>query len=475
MTLNEHSGFSLTPNASAYAWRQLALRAGIEDFRQKDAEAQYCGVPLYYGRPEQAPYQGKKIIVIPCKDGNWAELVKKPAGSIDWIDTQSAFPDSAHLPFSYPIPALLWGDSSRKEKIVEYSSDGTLIFHIDILATTFFMLSRWEEMDQSLCDEHGRFPAPASVAYQQGFLDVPIVDVYGLLLREWFKVLVPGWTPAPSHLRINLTHDIDWIHHFSSFNQFARVAGSALLKQKKVGVFLKQFQNLYTQLTAPARDDYVRSIYRLADLSETYGFSSRFYVMATEANVYQEGYDPATPWFFQCLKTLRRRGHEVGIHPGYYTLGNPEKLIAEKQQLEKVLGENIFGGRQHYLRFRAPDTWMHWEAAGFLYDASMGYAEREGFRCGTCHPYHPFAVALDRELQIEEIPLIVMDTSLKYYQGLSHEAAKQKILATAQRCADVGGVFTLLWHNTSFSDDWTDWGGMYQDVLKELSGMANLR
>ncbi|HET9910262.1 MAG TPA: polysaccharide deacetylase family protein [Anaerolineales bacterium] len=471
--MNNRSDFSLTRNAINYSWRQLALRAGIEDFRQQDADSQYFGVPLYYGFPEQIPYKGKKVVVIPCKDRDWAELVRRPAESIDWILPQAAFPDAAHLPFDYSIPVIFWGDSSQKGKIAECASDGTLIFHVDLLATAFFMLSRWEEMDRTLCDEHGRFPAPASVAYKHGFLDVPIVDLYGLLLREWFKVIAPGWRPTPAHFRINLTHDIDWIRHFSNFSQFARVAGSALLKQKKVGAFLKQFQNLYVQITAPAQDDYVRSIYHLADQSEAHGFSSRFYVMAAEANAYQQGYDPATPWLQECLENLRQRGHEIGIHPGYYTLGNPEQLIVEKQQLEKVLGENISGGRQHYLRFQAPSTWRHWEEAGLLYDSSMGYAEHEGFRAGTCHPYRPFDIESDREMLIEEIPLIVMDTSLRYYRRFSGEEAKRKMLTLAQRCADVDGVFTMLWHNTSFSGDWMEWGLMYPDVLNALSAMAN--
>ncbi|HSA99977.1 MAG TPA: polysaccharide deacetylase family protein [Anaerolineales bacterium] len=469
--MNNRLDFSFTPNAINYSWRQLALRAGIEDVPQKEADAQYCGVPLYYGFPEQIADKGKKIVVIPCKGRDWAELVGKPAGRIDWVPAQAAFPEAAPLPFDHPIPVIFWGDAARKGKFAECDGD-TLVFHVDILATVFFMLSRWEEMDRTHDEEHGRFPASASVAHKQGFLDIPIVDIYGLLLREWFKVIVPGWSPAPSQLRINLTHDIDWIQHYSSVGQFARMAGGALLKRRNLGEFLNQFRHLYVQVTSPARDGYIRSIYDLADQSERHGLFSRFYVMAAEPSEYQEGYDPGTPWLWQCLENLRQRGHEIGIHPGYSTLGNPERLIGEKQRLEKALGESISGGRQHYLRFQVPSTWRHWEQAGLSYDSSLGYSERAGFRCGTCHPYHPFDIELDAEMKIEEIPLIVMDVSLQSYQRLSPAEGKSTILKLARRCAEVGGVFTLLWHNTSFSGEWLEWGRMYPDLLKDLAGMV---
>ncbi|MGB8983389.1 MAG: polysaccharide deacetylase family protein [Anaerolineales bacterium] len=467
------ANFHFTQDMIFYTWRQLALRAGIEDFSQTDVQVQCCGVPLYYGFPDQIPSTGKKIVVIPCQERDWLELIHRPPGSIDWILPEAALPNGVTLPFDYSIPVIFWGNSTSRRKIAEYDGKGTLLFHVDILATVFFMLSRWEEINPPYNDEHGRFPASASVAYKQGFLDIPIVDLYGLLLREWLKVIIPNWNPPPLRLKINLTHDIDWIHHFTGPWHFARAAGVALLKQKKPGKFLRQFKNLYTQMTAPMQDEYIRSIYRLADHSEAYGFSSRFYIMAADADRYQAGYDPADPGLRQCLENLRQRGHEIGVHPGYSTLENPAQLITEKQRLEKALGQTIFGGRQHFLRFHVPSTWRHWEMAGLLYDSSMGYAQYAGFRCGTCHPYHPFDVEQGKEMKIQEIPLIVMDGSLLHYQKLSAQEGKNRILMLARQCAAVGGVFTMLWHNTSFSEDWLEWGLLYPEILNDLSKMAN--
>jgi hypothetical protein len=465
----------LSPNAISYSCRQLAQRAGIEDCRSVNGELSFQGVPFYYQHPEEVNHEGKKIIVIPCRMTDWQELLEKPANSIDWLSPDALFPPGAQPLFEYSIPVIFWGESNERRKIAECRSDGTLIFYVDIVATVFFMLSRREETNQQLHDEHGRFPAFASVAHKQGFLDLPVADLYGLILREWFRLVMPGWDPSRSHLRINITHDIDWVYQFSSVLQFARMAGSALLRRWDLKELMGHFRSLYVQMAAPQQDEFYRSIYKLAEISEACQLSSRFYFMAAEAGSYQQGYNPSSSLMRQCLHDLQDRGHEIGFHPGYDTLDDPTRLMVEKQRLENAFGGRVSGGRQHYLRFHVPQTWRDWEQAGLLYDSTMGFADFEGFRCGTCHPYHPFDIELDREMKILEIPLIVMDASLLHYRNLSSQEGRERILQLARRCSDVGGIFTLLWHNTSFSGRWMQWERMYREVLSELSSMAALR
>ena len=106
--------------------------------------------------------------------------------------------------------------------------------------------------------------------------------------------------------------------------------------------------------------------------------------------------------------------------------------------------------------------------AGFHFDHTMAYAQHEGFRCGTCHSFNPFDMDSQEELGIVEVPLIVMDTTLKDYQGYSIDEAKQKIINLAKKCHAVEGTFSLLWHNTSFLGDWEEWGEMYESILPTL-------
>ena len=67
---------------------------------------------------------------------------------------------------------ILFGDNEFTE-----SSSEVLIGN-DILAASFFMLTRWEEHVNKERDKHERFPASESLAYKFSFLERPIVNEY---------------------------------------------------------------------------------------------------------------------------------------------------------------------------------------------------------------------------------------------------------------------------------------------------------
>ncbi|MCS7165160.1 MAG: hypothetical protein RMJ51_02630 [Candidatus Calescibacterium sp.] len=52
---------------------------------------------------------------------------------------------------------------------------------IDLFASCFFMLSRWEEYVINKKDIHHRFSGLSSLAYRKGFLEKPIVNQFWVL------------------------------------------------------------------------------------------------------------------------------------------------------------------------------------------------------------------------------------------------------------------------------------------------------
>lgn len=100
---------------------------------------------------------------------------------------------------------LLFGSSKEEWK------GNTWVVHADIIASTFFLISRYEEMmNRELRDEHGRFPGKESLPYRAGFIDRPIVDEYRKILHRWLRQTrmdVPAI--GKTFKQIYLTHDVD--------------------------------------------------------------------------------------------------------------------------------------------------------------------------------------------------------------------------------------------------------------------------
>ncbi|MFW6116518.1 MAG: polysaccharide deacetylase family protein [bacterium] len=462
--------------ASQWALRELARRAGFAGDSTSARNSEQLPASVFYCHPEQPQRTGPAIIVIPCAIDAWMSLLYQPDHSLEWLSHDEVLPPGGRLPFDDPIPVLLWGPGRQagRKRFAQFRADGKVIVNADIIAATFFMLSRWEETVVATRDEHGRFPAQAGVAYKQGLLDRPIVDEYALILREWLKVLLPRWEPRKRPFSVQLSHDVDHLRRFPDVMAVLRCAGGDLLKRRNLALAHLALSDTAAQVLSPETSSYVQGIRLLADLSRKHGLSNDvFYFMADGPGPFGGGYDPATPLVKRCIESVQRQGFEIGLHASYDAFGDRERLAEERRRLEATAGQPVRAVRQHYLRFRVPDTWRDFERVGLRRDSTMAYADHEGFRCGTCHAFRPFDLERNRSLDLWELPLVVMDGTLRGYRGLTPKQAEQRVLTLANRCESVEGVFTMLWHNSSLSREWLPWVSMYERLVQELAGRVN--
>jgi hypothetical protein len=464
--------YRLTEAAVAYSWEQLGIRAGISSADTPfENTCRDLGVRFHYGLPEEALFGSPCVVVTPCKPDAWAQLLRSEPESLTWLPTATTLPTGTPLlEDDDAVPIQFWGKGyDGTQPFAELTDDDSLIFHADIVATTAFMLSRWEETAVSAHDEHSRFPATASVAYKQGFLDRPIVDEYALVLREWLKVLLPRWKPKQRSFSVQLSHDVDHVRRFPTLDNATRSIARDLVKRRSLSMACRTVYDLAAQLLSPEYSSYIQGIRWLANLSRKNGLGNDiFYFMADGPGPFGGGYDPASPLVKKCIEDVRRQGFEIGLHASYNSLGDTETLVREKARLEAITGAPVHTVRQHYLRFRAPDTWRHFERAGFASDSTMAYADHEGFRCGTCHPFRPFDIERNCTLDLQEIPLVTVDGTLHVYRGHTPQEAARRVLELARRCQQVEGTFTMLWHNSSLDGEWLPWASMYQQVVQDL-------
>ena len=143
------------------------------------------------------------------------------------------------------------------------------------------------------------------------------------------------------------------------------------------------------------------------------------------------------------LLNIHYHKHEIGIHPGYNTYQDSGAFASSVDKLKQVMIEEgieqpILVEGQHYLRWKTPTTAQIYEKNGLSYDTTLGYADHPGFRCGTCYEY-PFFDALEqRQLNIRERPLILMECSVieKGYLGLGHSQEAVKMMQKLKKLAN---------------------------------------
>jgi len=315
------------------------------------------------------------------------------------------------------------------------------IIELDSFAICFFMLTRWEEYVNKNRDTHNRFPATESLAYRDGFLDKPIVNEIVEDLKSTLLELDSSLVFKKRAFELVLTHDVDEVKFWKSKKQLFRIVIGDILKRRDIKLALSRVKEYYLVSKGKIKDPFDTFDW-LMDRSEEIGLKSRFYFMSGGVTEYDNRYDITTQK--ELIERIKERGHKIGIHPSYNAYSDFEQFKKEKGILEKVCECRIDEGREHYLRFEVPTTWQIWEDNNMRIDSSCGYADREGFRCGSGDEFSVFNILTRKKLNLKERPLVLMDCSLFEYNDFSYIEAKNIV----QNMKNRGNIFTILWHNS---------------------------
>lgn len=340
---------------------------------------------------------------------------------------------------------LLFGDP-KIEKVGD-----TLVTHADLIASSYFLISRYEEMmRRNYRDEHGRFPGHDSLSYKGGFIHRPIIDEYRLLLRRWLKEIDRKIPDIPKGIRkINLTHDVDapflyrsWKGMVRHFRDHRKLFGALRAKFGSVKndpyytfPFLFEQDRLLVDALGPKKVDILYFIKAGGDRPQD-----------------KPHYNPHRGDVRKLIDKIKKEQATIGLHSSYQAGEEPSLIRKELDSLKQLAP--ITCNRHHFLACREPEDMEALAACGITDDYTMGYADIAGFRLGTSFPVRAINPVTQKLSSLVLQPLTIMDCSLNtpQYMNLSEEEALIYCLELFEQVSMVGGDISLLWHNTSFME-----------------------
>jgi hypothetical protein len=420
--------------------------------------------------------EAKRCLIMPdaffsraCE--NWLEPDSLPEQPLPAWNTASDLPDAVLVKPDLPVIA---GQPHPDGAWFFRSDENTALLGLDVIGSAFFMLTRYEEVVKPDHDEHDRFPDYASLAYQESFLDRPIVDEYVEVLWAVMKGLWPGLERQKQEYRLVLTHDVDAPFGVKgeTWCRIIRRFGRDLLRLRDPALAARHMRSLLVPGQAGDRLDPNNTFDWIMDQSECNGILSEFNFMAGNTSDYDGGYDLFAPRIQRLLRRIHDRGHIIGLHPSYGTLDRPDLLSSEADNLRQALDKAgvpqvVRSGRQHYLRWHANRTWADWEKAGLKEDSSVGFAQHAGFRAGTCKSYPVWSLINCKPIKLIENSLIIMERTLlsEQYMNLSLDAAEAFVKKMLLVVKLMKGNMVVLWHNDHFLDGAA--ASLYYQVLKD--------
>ena len=344
-------------------------------------------------------------------------------------------------------------------------SDKSVSCGIDIFASSFFMLTRWEEYVIREKDKHGRTPDELQLSVKHNFNERPVVNEYAEMLRQMFLHL--GFEIKNKHkYKAKITHDIDFFARYDKFPKLIKAIGGDIFKRKSFKKAINTLQTYFKIKKGKAKDPYDTFDY-LMNLSEKAGLKSHFYFIPAMLSEDDAQYNISDKGVMKTMLHINKRGHIVGIHGAYRSYKNKNLYSKELKRFPKNI--KIEEGRQHFLRFKNPETWQMFEDCKIKKDSTISFINNAGFRAGTCFEYPVFNILTRKKMNLKEQPLIVMEQALiKKYPDKNDFF--NKIIALKDTVKKYKGIFVVLWHNNNFNiPEWEEYKKIYENIISEIN------
>jgi len=391
-------------------------------------------------------------------------------GPVICYDEEQLHPDVFHIsPFG-----LLNEVGIKKQDIKLEGWRGNKIFFItngtdipfDIFSASFYLVSRYEEYLTHEKDIYGRYSHKNSLAFNNDFLRIPLVNYWAIEMRRLLLRKFPVLIYQKRSFCFVPTYDIDMAWTYLHKGVLRNLAGFARsFKQAN----WKQAAKRYSVLRGKRKDPY--DVYEWLDaLHLRYSLKPNyFFLLAKESKGYDSNINPDK----KCMKDLvnyHSMGYPVGIHPSWQSGDHHDLLRSEIGDLEKITGNKVTNSRFHYIRFNLPDDYRRLISEGIKHDFSMGYGDINGFRASVSTPFQWYDLEKETSTELTVHPFCWMDANSYYEHQYTPAQAYLELKSYHEIIKSTEGEMNIISHNSFFSDEpeFEGWRKVYEIFLDEV-------
>lgn len=346
-----------------------------------------------------------------------------------------------------------------------FKTNGEIPF--DIFAAIFYLISRYEEYLPHQKDVYGRYDFKNSLAYKEGFLELPVINTWLSHLKTVLRNKFPDSVFTDPKFVFLPTYDIDEAFSFKH-KQWWRSAG-AIVKDIVRGRF-----NRYTlrrKVLNGAEPDPFDSFAWMNDLHRPYRLKPKYFFLVPDKTGKFDRNILPVEMSFQTLIRQHAEKYSIGVHPSWQSGDNPALIKKEKETIENIAKIKITASRQHYIRMTLPETYRHLLKTGITQDFSMGYGSINGFRASVASPFYWYDLEKEEQTYLLLYPFCYMEANSFFEQKLSPVQALDEMYHYYNAIKKVNGMLCTIWHNTFLGTDplFEGWRDVYAQFFNEAA------
>ncbi|MGD1947489.1 MAG: polysaccharide deacetylase family protein [Croceivirga sp.] len=282
----------------------------------------------------------------------------------------------------------------------------------DIFSASFYLLSRYEEYLPHVKDELGKFPPETSLGFENGFLEVPVVDIWCQKFLKRLQERFPDITVKPRKYRFISIVNVTTSHCFALrgvgrsiagfFNDLSRFKFARLAK--RILVWFKPSSDPYDNFSA------------LINLHKKYKALTMFFFQFADYSNHDKNISIYRNRFRYLIKSVADYSI-VSLSASMAAGDDVEVLKIEKKRLSDLINHPVNYSRLRYNKVFVPHTYRDLVEAEFTDDYSLGYTHHLGFRAGTSVPFPFYDIPLEIQQPIKIHPFAISDYALKKYRA----------------------------------------------------------
>lgn len=351
------------------------------------------------------------------------------------------------------INCFIW-----KELPAFYKTEsGNLAF--DILAASFYLLTRYEEYLPYQKDEYGRYDYKQSLAYRENFLQTPLINFWLIHFRKVLQIHFPELVITTPEFSFQPTYDIDMAWAYKNKGILRNLGGLLSTRSlKRLPVLMRLQKDPYDSF------DYLKTLHTNNQLKPIY-----FLLLAQRRSEYDKNISPYDYSMWQLMKQLNKEG-KVGIHPSWSSHQKSSLIKKEIKILETATKAEVQTSRQHYIYFNFPDTFEHLLLANIKDDYSMGYGSINGFRASVASSFNWYNLATETSTILRMHPFCFMDANSYYEQKQNLPTTTKELNYYLTICKEANGCLITIFHNNFLGtgEAFEGWSAMYSNFIAQV-------
>ena len=329
------------------------------------------------------------------------------------------FLESVDLLFEYGIQNIPLEVKAWEELSCFFSVGKKSKLPFDLFAASFYLLSRYEEYLPHRKDEWGRFKATESLAFENNFLEQPLVDLW---IEKFFSVLIKSFPalqkPTVSKERFLPLIEVESPYKYKHKSIFANlVQWLRAIFQLDLWAFIEQPMVLFGFRKDPWDNfDLLTQYFSLSS------FKLRFFFLYSSESYMDRGISFRNRAFQEKIKHVADY-FETSLLASYSTLSSEQKLEKENVSLATLIHRSVHSIRYAWGIKATGESYRYLIKREIAQDFSMGYDDYYGYRASTSVPFFLYDISTEMTSSLKIYPVVCNEKILRKYSPI--EALKK--------------------------------------------------